>query len=210
VVQGVLVNDSGVVDRLRAAWVNGLTTNSARKLVDARHLTECPRKVVSRVLDPASVPITTREVIREAMDARAKSIWMNMLEQNYNFRIDSRDMELVDSVLWLKTIVDAKIKVDGKSVVVIFRHASLMEIEKINTMGPMKKDVVTVAAAAHMAEVPDGVIIYSHGEDAVFHHVTAGSVVMDPISQKCKELCEYILTSKLPPPCSSQHCRFCE
>ena len=143
------------------------------------------------------------------MDSRAKCLWMNVLEHNYNFQIETRDLEVVDSALWLRTIVDAKLKVDGKSVVAIFKHASLNDMEKLKTMGPMKRDVVTVASAAWMTELHDGIIVYSHGHEATFHHVTVGSKLMDPISQKCRELCEYLLVSKLPPPCKSKHCGFC-
>jgi hypothetical protein len=210
IVAAILIEDSGVVDRLRAAWLNHLAAGSCKKLLNARYLTECPRKVVSRVLAPSSIKRTSSEIVREAMEARDKSIWLNILENNYNFRIDSRDIELVDSNLWLKTTLDAKITVDGLSIAVIFRHTSLLELEKIKTMGPLKRDVVTAASTAYMAGLQSCVIVYSHGEDAIFSHVDAGSFVMDPISQKCRELSEYILVSQLPPICKSKKCGFCE
>ena len=34
----------------------------------------------------------------------------------------------------------------------------------------------------------DGIIVYTHGEECAFHHVDVGSKVVDPITQKCREL----------------------
>ena len=204
---GIVIEDSPIVDRFSAAWARELSPTPI-KLVKAEHLIECPRKIVTRVLYPQKIKVERRDAVRYAMDCSLRCRWMSYLEHNFSFQVIARDLRVEDGDLWLQTIIEAKLKVDSKTVVVIFRHVSTNDMYRAKNMGPKKRDVVTVAASAHMSEVHDGIIVYGHGEDCCFYHIGLTDNLLNPIRQKCRVLSKYLLTSQLPPKCSSG-CSFC-
>jgi len=189
------------LDRAHHSTKAGSKNDDTGAAFDARHLTDCPRRIVGRRLVSEVETRSARDELNTLLDAGVKSKWLSIFEKSTRPKIVSRDYLACNNVLRLRMVVDAVLKFEGRTVVAIFKHASSHRMRRLAAMGPRRPEVVSLNAAMDMLGCFDAIAVYDHGDRHLAFHIQRSESVVAAISSKCRKMADYLILSRMPQKC---------
>lgn len=208
----ITVADSSAVRRLKA--VNSSCQNDMYGLVvknsfNVDHITECPRKLVDMALNPSKHKPSSSEIVRTAMNANVKDVWLKRFSRITGFEVIHVNYHAADNKLSLHGFVDCVLGTGDVTANTTFKHVSSNDMVSVKERGAFKKDVVSAAILSYMIHCMDSIVVYSHGNDTAIFHFRRDNSIVEAVKKKCSEMTMCVLNGSLPDRCRDKRCVFC-
>jgi len=168
------------------------------EVFNANNMTECNRRILYRTFGvKADNPISNEFIWREEI---IKQKWINLISSIPHVRFLEKNRVVSDASFYVTGIIDGIFKIGNKVVIVDISSINHKEFEKINSNGPIRKNIVKIMLKMWMSEIKHSILIHEHNDNGKFKifHVTPFKPIIDSVCNKCAKNIQYKLHGKLP------------
>lgn len=165
-----------------------------RSVFNTSEITECPRRIVYKSLEPNfSFPYTTPIYIKKK--------WTDLLSKCKHLQqIDVCNIAS-DCNYNLWSTVDSFLNVDGTIVVLKVQPVSAKDFTKVQQEGAIKKHVVDLMIQVWMAEKEDGILVYENREsldEYIALHVKPYRPIIESVKKKALQMLDHKVKGTIP------------
>lgn len=173
--------------------LGGRTCPREQAMFDAEHITEPASILVDQALHPSKYE---KKFSKDHMLSTAlKDAWVNLLHD----RVITSNYLAVDNEINLKAMIDAIIEWDTIRYACVFTYLPAVNFAKVMENGPLSKHVVFIIMACYIISCHDGLLFYQYHNQTKIYHVNCDERICDSISNKCKEMIDFVLCGQVPP-----------